>query len=405
MSLNILRVIKSTSYRLFISMLIILPVTFPFSRKLSIYILIGIIVFQIIYGGIAPILNSFKNKGVLIFTSLFFVLLLSITYSSNDLLFSIEKKVSLLIFPVIISASTLNSNFLRYSLASFVLGCVVLSVYSLVYTIQNNGSLDTEMTINAVGLSHVYSSMYIVFSIVILMHLINLQQRIYFKFIIGIILLFLLFFLFFFGGKMAIISLITLLFIGSVYFIIKNKNNRFVRVIILILPIALFIISILNFDNVRSRFSYLVNKEHYFVGDNAWSSIAVRFTVYACSYEIYKKSPVLGLGLGDVQHELDDCYKNRGFGTVVGMNAHNQYIQLLLSSGVLGLLSFLVILTFSFLKAKQTEDTLLFSFTFIILMCCLTESILERQQGIMFYSYFGSLFYFKKQYSARRVLP
>jgi hypothetical protein len=79
---------------------------------------------------------------------------------------------------------------------------------------------------------------------------------------------------------------------------------------------------------------------------------------------------------------------NLGF---IDYNAHNQFFQFLIALGALGLIWFLGILTFLFMKSIREHRTVLTFLLMLFSSFCLTESALCAQKGIVFFMFFASL--------------
>lgn len=69
------------------------------------------------------------------------------------------------------------------------------------------------------------------------------------------------------------------------------------------------------------------------------------------------------------------------------LNTHNNYLFFLMSTGIIGLLSFLVFIYYLFKKALKSKDVLMFSFCITIVFNFLTENILSRHWGLMFITF------------------
>jgi O-antigen ligase len=281
-------------------------------------------------------------------------------------------------------------------LLSFVLSCTAGAAYSLALAINKPGPFGvdmvdiTEMTNHAIGISHVYFNLYLGFCLIfICVFLFSEKRNSWFSVVLIPIGCFLLFFMFLLGGKMAIISLLILAVSTSGVLIVK-KRKWVLGAALAIIPLAFFVFTILSVKDARARFEYLVNTENYFTGDNAWNSIGVRFSILKCVREVYLENPILGTGIGDVQNDLNECYEAKGYKTILDMNPHNQYFQFLLESGILGLVSYVLCILFIAIKANKSSNYLLSYFILMFSLCSLTESLLERQQGVMFFSYFLS---------------
>jgi O-antigen ligase len=122
--------------------------------------------------------------------------------------------------------------------------------------------------------------------------------------------------------------------------------------------------------------------------------------IWRCSFDLIEQHGLIGLGTGDVQDELQKAYEKRKFyfaSRYNNYNAHNQYIQQLLSHGIIGLVSLLLSIGIGFYLAFKQKNTLYFYFLVIFAVICLTESFLEINKGIIWYSFFNSLFAFSKK--------
>jgi hypothetical protein len=64
----------------------------------------------------------------------------------------------------------------------------------------------------------------------------------------------------------------------------------------------------------------------------------------------------------------------------------------LIKAGIIGLLIYLYVLYFSFLKASKRKDFLFLSFLILISVVSISENILDVNKGIFFYSFFLSVF-------------
>jgi O-antigen ligase len=101
-----------------------------------------------------------------------------------------------------------------------------------------------------------------------------------------------------------------------------------------------------------------------------------------------------------VQAALQQAYENRKFyfaSRYNTYNAHNQYIQTTIAYGLVGL-SIFVMAVFApvFLCYQQKRNTFYLIFLLCFAFVCVTESILELNKGIIWYSFFNSLFMFRK---------
>ncbi|MCX8491977.1 MAG: O-antigen ligase family protein, partial [Cyclobacteriaceae bacterium] len=100
------------------------------------------------------------------------------------------------------------------------------------------------------------------------------------------------------------------------------------------------------------------------------------------------------VGVGDVQNKLQEVYKRYflKYSYMEKFNAHNEYVQTLLGLGFVGLIILLFTLAFPFYLAYKKQEIIYILFIALFAYCCITESMLHVQKGIVFYAFFNSLF-------------
>lgn len=108
------------------------------------------------------------------------------------------------------------------------------------------------------------------------------------------------------------------------------------------------------------------------------------FGLNASYKKIEEKGVKYGVFLGDESHE---GYQKKNF--------HNQYLQIFSELGIFGLIILLLILFFLVKNSIQNKDFSQFAFAVLMISLFLTESFLWRQRGIVFFSTFYSMFWFK----------
>jgi O-antigen ligase len=95
-----------------------------------------------------------------------------------------------------------------------------------------------------------------------------------------------------------------------------------------------------------------------------------------------------------MQDELQLVYKKNNFDIAYNyrFNPHNQYLQTWATFGLIGLFFLLGILAVSF-KYSITSQNIFYVFLVLLLsLSMITESMLERQKGVVFFSFFLLLF-------------
>ena len=124
-----------------------------------------------------------------------------------------------------------------------------------------------------------------------------------------------------------------------------------------------------------------------------------RIYVYDCSFDLIMQRPLLGHGVGDVQHMLNDCYKERHYVVAqynsVGseINSHNYYLNVWLSAGIFGLIALLFLFGHNILLAVKSSNYVYVFFLIAFGLGLLTENILVRMAGVFLFAIFNTLFY------------
>jgi O-antigen ligase len=189
------------------------------------------------------------------------------------------------------------------------------------------------------------------------------------------------------------IGLLCLATIGILY--IFSVRNKKIKIVLLLLFAGVGLFSITKISLISSRmiaeFQQTelvppVGKEH--------NSINIRIGIYKCAVNLIKQHVWLGVGIGDVQHELDTCYLN--YQTDVyqsdNYNTHNFFLHSFLGAGFLAFLALVFMMWFFFDTGIRQKSILYISFVLIIFLGMLFENVLSRNHGIIFFGIFNTLF-------------
>jgi len=118
-----------------------------------------------------------------------------------------------------------------------------------------------------------------------------------------------------------------------------------------------------------------------------------------------EKAWLAGLGLGDAQDHLNQKYiaKNMYTGTAergdkgfIGYNTHDQFLESLLQTGLIGGLLFLMVCWSLITMAWQRKRADLSFVTILLIIYSLSESVFETQYSLFIFLFFPLFFYFDK---------
>jgi O-antigen ligase len=129
-----------------------------------------------------------------------------------------------------------------------------------------------------------------------------------------------------------------------------------------------------------------------------WGGRSIRSAIWKCSEDILRTHWLTGVGTGDIQDSLQQAYENRKFyfaSRYNHYNAHNEYLQMAIGHGVAGVLILIlcIVVPAGMIKTGEVRTSQL-SFLFLFAAICFTEVILDINKGIIWYSFFNSIFAF-----------
>lgn len=115
--------------------------------------------------------------------------------------------------------------------------------------------------------------------------------------------------------------------------------------------------------------------------------------------EIIQEKPVFGHGSGDEVDLLKEKYfENKLYKSfLLNLNAHNQYLSMLIRFGAIGLIIFLMAIWYGTRLALREKDTMFLCFMLLMIMLAFSENFLDVNKGIFFYGFFFPLFLFMHQ--------
>ncbi|HEY0731793.1 MAG TPA: O-antigen ligase family protein, partial [Chitinophagaceae bacterium] len=251
------------------------------------------------------------------------------------------------------------------------------------------------------------------------------QQSIYSSLLVNIAIYIFTWFLFFKPGtrnKPLIVLTILFLFVASfllasrnlmlvlyastivfgAYYIIRQKKYLEGLTLIMGLLIGIFLVfkfspkTINRFKELTfTQFSYGQTgpESHYNMDVSAdqWNGANTRLAIWQCGWQLFKQQPLLGVTIGDKKAELMDVYRSKGFTFAIRTekNLHNNYLDILVSLGIVGLLLFLVgWLILPIRLAWRNKDMLAVLVMVTFALAMVTENYFDRTLGSMLFGFF-----------------
>ncbi len=414
--------------RLYIFSFIAVLVLLPWSLRLSTYAFIVTAVFGLLTTGLnEKFQRIYQHRPVFIFILFFGLYLLGLLYTDHiaEGLKSVEQKLALLAIPLITASSISFTDRQRkwamfafvYTNALLTVVCVVLNAVSVtrgepsqvnfdIHTLARFTELHAGVNPIWMQFSYIafansiihptYFSIYLTLCILILFYYNpSTTKQEYLKyaviawFSIVIILL---------SSLMGIFILLSTGLLNLLYYLFKR--NFAVRESFLSLAFTFTVCSlILFFPVTRFRVIQEPLSTPLALPSNPenWNSINLRFLEWEAGIEGIKNHRIIGTGTGGTLEVLHGYYTQVDLGDFSKYyNAHNQYIETYLEIGLAGFVVLILCFFIPIVYAVKCRNKLLLSLVIMICLGCLSESVLERGRGLMFYMSFVSLFMFTK---------
>ena len=194
------------------------------------------------------------------------------------------------------------------------------------------------------------------------------------------------------ASKAVIITLVLIIFLLFPNFILQKVHRKKYYIFTAITFLVMFV-TIISIKSFKER---LITE---FAGDLANDSSnnpisEPRVLRWEAALEIIENSPIFGFGSGSEEMLLQDKYFEKQLynSYLFRLNTHNQYLEFLITAGIIGLSVFLIVLFFGFKVAYKEKDIAFMVFLFLISIVSFSDNILSVNKGIFFYAFFFSLF-------------
>lgn len=312
------------------------------------------------------------------------------------------------IIPLLLSINQmLNRQDLNRILLAFVVSVSLLCIAKITVFIYQQGIENLlilpQKTLAGVliGYSYLNLSMYVGAAIIFSVYL--LKAKTSKNNILTINILFLFLFLVFLSSRVILAA--TLLTTLLLLLVNAPKNKRLFVMgafgsFVLIFSLAVYVLDAPIVEKMKEAVNY--NNEYSNIKEK-WGGRIMRQEIWSCAIMLIREKPIFGVGYDNVQNELNECYEKTSEHPVLyrgksKKNAHNQFFQITLATGILGACAFLALIVYALRQSLVKSDNLLFSFITFTLLCFLTESHLERNHTIYIFYFFVSLLLLQPPY-------
>ncbi len=309
----------------------------------------------------------------------------------------IERKLGLIIIPFLMLFAGNLTGIEKWMARGLYLGLVVSGMHMILIAIyrltQNQDFLDViyHNFTAPYGLGAIYYSWYLSIAIA---YLILRRQEAFVESYKWLLLAFFTILLLFAASKLFVI--ISLPLIGwKMYTLALSKKGRFIVITSFVLILLIGLQPFYHRMGELKNTSLAQIQQSQFDYDTPFNGISLRLLQWRFAIEILDdtKSWLTGVGNARKQELLNAKYEHYGVYTgnpdlgdsgYLDYNFHNQYVETLVGGGIVGLLLLVLLFVYSGLYLSRER---LFP-SYILLIICLffiTESVLERQAGLLMF--------------------
>lgn len=387
--------------------LILALVTIPIKENWNSWAIFGFIFAGLIQQPLTESIKRLKTSRYWIF-SVIFLIWMALTWfwdSFNpSFIKTIETYGIFLALPIIFTIiPKLTLRYIVVACHLFVMATIAICLVCLVrayfeYQVTHDQFVFSYHSLsNQVGLNAIYLSNYCVASLCWLL---------YFQFITpgnkksviqnisvlaGGVFLFIIVFLL--SSKMLIAIMLLILLFLILYATKFKKLYISIPLIILVCISTVFFAKKLTYLNFR----LVVTEFKMYSGtQDDQNGLAARLLMWHSAMELIRERPIQGYGLVGSKELLIKKYEEKDFklGVTGRYNVHNQYLETLLNSGIIGLLLLLCLVLIPLMAAFREKKVLLIILILHFMLAMLVESALTVQKELVFFWFFIWLFYF-----------
>lgn len=333
---------------------------------------------------------------------LFYALhLAGLIYSANTSygFADVQTKFSFLFFPLIFIVKPFDKTFNVNLKWCFIIGGILACVYNLATSAilyHTSKSLDAFYYGNFSKLMHpTYLTIYLNIAALLIVDLYfgKLRSKLLI-FVLVLLFIVLMICIMLLSSRTAIfasyvtILLFTILKIKEGFNIRQYWRSGLIALVVIIVSGFLVLSHTNRFEQVEVLFNG--DNDFYKFDKKEYNSATVRIPLWINAAEVIDNNKLLGVGTGDIKEALDSVYRKNKFAyaEAAHFSPHNQILHTGIILGFVGITLLLSMLLIPLYYSIRYKSYLLMCFIIIFFFNMMTESILERQAGIILFSFF-----------------
>ena len=191
--------------------------------------------------------------------------------------------------------------------------------------------------------------------------------------------------------RTGLIALYLCLILRGLFFIFQSR--RYIVGITGLLVLALIpYLSYQFLPSFQQRVHYAIwDFEQYKKGDPEAKSDSERLVSLKIGSQIFSENKVLGVGFGDIEHEINRLYE-QNYPQLDPKMPHNQWLLTAMGLGIVGLIISLISFVIPLFEKQRFRDFTFLSLHVLIFVFCMTDIPFEGTFSLSFYVFFVCLF-------------
>ncbi|HEX8040483.1 MAG TPA: O-antigen ligase family protein, partial [Chryseosolibacter sp.] len=246
-----------------------------------------------------------------------------------------------------------------------------------------------------IGIHPAYLSLFLAFSVLFLIYELPLLKTGFVRAALCALILYFSIFIVFLSSRIILLGL-SVVFVAVLVRSIRTNQRSTAFAVAFVSLVFGFLI----FLNPVSRYRSLqeINSSTFEISPHHQYTTAAQIRAslwWLAVKSVTTSNAFFGIGTGDVEKAMEEQGKQYAISnTIHSFDPHNQFLYTLLANGYPGMFLLFLCLGLPAFFGWIKRDYLLLGFLFLFCSLCLTESALELQKGIVFYSLFSALFFF-----------
>ena len=391
--------------------LLVFVMSLPFDRLYSELALISLVIHTMIHLKKETI-QKIRWQGLLIPCSIYLLTIFGTAYTRfyDEAFYEWERQLAMILFPLIIVSNSFDFYKYRFQIV-FGLACscslaIIYLYYSAFAIIRYNHMPASAIFSNAflnhrfsapIDMHATYFSMYIALAAIGMMYEWLTAKESLYKWICGTLFLILLIGLLQLSSRAVLIAFAVIVNVVIPLMLLQGRKR--IQFMIVSLCLSLFVVyGVTRMDDLKTRMITELKDDLTESGLNV-NLVEPRMQRWESAWQLIKQSPVYGYGSGSEVALLKDVYyKDKLYHSYLhDLNAHNQYLSMLIKTGIPGLLILFFLFYSGFRVAFRTKDLLLAGFIVIICVVSFSENVMDANKGIFFFAGFFSVLWLAPQ--------